>query len=257
MKTKKCPWCKKTKPLDEFTVIRDKGKGTAPTRHHTRCKPCDSLANRCTTWAPIYFGLKPRSEKLQALPRKKVREMHLKFRQYLVKQYGSYSDTALDQYIQDNHKKGRIEIPEDEIKSEEFMEIVLGIERKKHNNKQISRAQISYGYVYGVWNTAPHWDGWVKAGRSGIMKERLSGYQTADHLRGFKPLYKVLVLDRYAGEKLVLNYFKGAGYEVRGEWIRVDHATFIWILNWMAEDPEFNADEILDEYRLWKEKRAA
>ncbi len=184
--------------------------------------------------------------------------MHRKFHDLLNSEYGGFTNKTIDAYLADQQKKkGIIDIPYDEVEPEELMRIILDHERKKNNNRQVSRNQVPYGFVYGVWHPADYWKGWVKAGRAGLTGERLSGYQTADPHKGFKLLHKVLVTNRFDGETLVLDYFRDMGFLVQDEWVKVEHAVFIDVLNWMKEDREFNADAIMEEYRLWKEKKAA
>lgn len=184
--------------------------------------------------------------------------MHEKFRAMLHEKYGGFTNEAIDAYLADQDKtKGKIEVSTEEIESDEFMQLLVTHERKKNPSTQVRREQLPYGFVYGVWHPADYWKGWVKVGRAGISKERMSTYQTSDPWKAFELLHKILVKDRYAGEKLVLDYFRGEGYEVRDEWVRVDHQTFIDVLNWVSEDQDFTAEEILDEYRTWKGQRAA
>ena len=254
MDTRVCRDCKIAKPLTSYH--QRKGKISDK---QTKCKVCFNEQRRIADYAARWAGKGNRSSP-------EWRNITQGERDAVIKKF---TETVLVQYNNDINsyivarKKGvlhnsfcGVDIPETEEEENDLMEIIIGHLRRDNNNKQISRKQVPYGWVYGVWHPADYWKGWVKVGRSGIMRERLPGYQTADPWKNFETLFKILVVDRYAGEKLVLDYFKSEGYEVRDEWIRIEHDQFIDVLKLVRDDQEFSAVEILDEFRVWKEQQA-
>lgn len=257
MDTRVCRICKSAKPLTDYH--QRKGKVSDK---QTKCKTCFNEQRRivdyAARWADKGHRSSPEWRSLSQVERDAIIK---KFTDTVLVRYDN-----IDAYIA-SRKKGIFHdpfngvdipiIPETAEEEDALMQILVKHERNKNSNKQVRKEQLPYGWVYGVWHPADYWEGWIKVGRSGIMQERLSVYQTSDPWRNFKSLHKILVKDRYAGERLVLDYFRSEGYEVQNEWVKVNHEVFIDVLEWLKNDQEFSAAEIMDEFRTWKGLRAA
>lgn len=95
----------------------------------------------------------------------------------------------------------------------------------KMRGKQID---IPEGFIYIVSN--PAWPEWLKVGETVDFENRLKAYQTSGPLNDYNMCLTWWVEDRKIVEIEILEKLKSLGYEIRGEWVKINYSSLLEIL---------------------------